>query len=141
MKTLIACVALAITAPAVAQRTSVMPGNFVDVTDIKITPGHFEEYMDFVKARRLPEWNWMKSKGYIKGWHIYQNTYPRAGEPDLFILTEYDNMPAPAEMQRREEEYVAYRKMDEHQMDADVGTRAGIRTVGSQTQLQEILIK
>ncbi len=130
-----------ISAPSSAQRSVAVPGNYSDVTDVKILPGHFEEYMDYLKTKWIKQQEWAKSKGYITGYKVYLNAYPRESEPTLYLLTEYKTVPSAAEIERRADEYAAMMKMDEHQQDADAMTRGPIRTIGSQAMLQEISFK
>jgi hypothetical protein len=131
----------AIATPALAQRSATKPGNYVDVSAVKILPGQFENYMDFLKSQWAKQQEWAKQKGYIVSYRILANTYPRADEPSIYLLTEYATIPTNAEIERRQEEYVAMMKMDEHAMDAASEKRGPMRTIGSQTQLQEIVLK
>jgi len=133
--------ATAVATPALAQRTVTKPGNYVDVSDIKILPGQFENYMNYLKTNWVKQQEWAKSKGYIVSYRILSNNYPRENEPSIFLLTEYATIPTNAEIERRQDEYVAMMKMDETAMDAAAEKRGPMRTVGSQTQLQEIILK
>ncbi len=139
---LLAATATAVSvSPALAQRTVTKPGNYVDVTDVKILPGQFENYMDFLKREWVKQQEWAKSKGYIVGYRVLANNYPRENEATIYLLVEYASVPTNAEIDRRAEEYVAFVKMDEHAMDAASEKRGPMRTIGSQAQLQEILFK
>jgi len=133
--------ATAVATPALAQRSVTKPGNYVDVSDIKILPGQFENYMNYLKTNWVKQQEWAKQKGYIVSYRILANNYPREGEPSIYLLTEYATIPTNAEIERRQDEYVAMMKMDETAMDAAAEKRGPMRTVGSQTQLQEITFK
>ena len=144
LKSLTFAITLAVTAiaaPALAQRSSAKPGNYIDIQDIKVLPGQYENYMDFLKANWVKQNEWAKQKGYIVSYRVLENTYPRENEPTLFLMTEYTTFPDAAEQQRRSDEYVAFMKMDEHAMDAASEKRGPMRTRGSTTMLQEVLLK
>lgn len=137
----LATVATVSVTPAFAQRSVTKPGNYVDVTDVKILPGQFENYMDYLKREWVKQQEWAKSKGYIVGYRVLANNYPRENEATVYLLVEYASIPTNAEIERRQEEYVAFVKMDEHALDAASEKRGPMRTIGSQAQLQEILFK
>ncbi len=137
----VAMFAVATISPAPAQRTITKPGNYVDVSDVEVLPGQFENYMDFLKANWVKQQEWAKQKGYIVGYRILQNLYPRKGEPNIFLLTEYASVPTNAEVERRQDEYAAMMKMDEHAMDEAAVKRGPMRTIGSQSMLQEVILK
>ncbi|MBA3897029.1 MAG: hypothetical protein H0X36_07810 [Sphingomonadaceae bacterium] len=127
--------------PAAAQRSAARYGNYTDVSAIHVLPGQWENYLDFVKTSWVKQQEWAKHKGYIVGYSVVAATYPREGEPNLLLITEYKDIPSQAEAERRQNEYVSMMKMDEHQMDSAAVTRAPMRTLGSQEQYQEILLK
>ncbi len=133
--------ATCVTTPVLAQRSATKPGNYVDVTDVKILPGQFENYMDYLKSQWVKQQEWAKSKGYIVGYRVLANNYPRENEASVYLLVEYASIPTNAEIERRQEEYVAMMKMDEHAMEAASEKRGPMRTISSQAQLQEILFK
>ncbi len=133
--------ATAVATPALAQRSVTRPGNYVDVSAIKILPGQFQNYMNYLKTEWAKQQEWAKQKGYIVSYRILRNLHPRADEPSVYLLTEYAAVPTNAELERRQDEYVAMVKMDETAMDAAAEKRGPMRTVGSQTQLREIVFK
>ncbi|MDB5715499.1 MAG: hypothetical protein JWO15_2896 [Sphingomonadales bacterium] len=127
--------------PALAQRTTTEPGNYTSVSMIKILPGQYENYMDFLAAQWKKQNEFAKSKGYLTSYHVLSAVDPRANEPDLFLVIEFKDWPTNAESKRRQDEFVTMMKMDEHQMDTASGARGPMRTQMGSMTLQEVLLK
>ena len=129
-------------APVFAQASSYTPGSFWDVTGIKFTEGGAEKYLDWVATEWKKQQEFAKSKGWIEDYQVLANTYPRNGEPDIYLMTKYKSTPDAAEQARRQAAFEAFVKMDPHQADAQMAeTRTPIRTIMSTTQLQELKLK
>jgi hypothetical protein len=142
MKTtlLLAAVSLGMVAtPALAQKSAATGGTYWNVQDIFIEPGHAEQYLDFLKAKFQSECAWSMSKGYLVGCKVLGNVNKRMHEPDLFLIRMFKDMPTVAEQERRDAEYSAFVKMDDHQMDAEGASRTPIRKLGDNTLLQELV--
>lgn len=129
------------TTPATAQRSAADYGNYTDVSGIHVLPGQWENYMDYLKTNWVKQNEWAKKKGYVVSYRALAVTYPREGEPNLVLVTEYKDQPSQAEQKRRQDEYVAFMKMDEHQMDTAASERGPMRKLGSQNQYQEVVLK
>ncbi|MBU6206536.1 MAG: hypothetical protein KGQ42_02485 [Alphaproteobacteria bacterium] len=123
---------------ASAQKSVATPGNYWDVQEIMIEPGHTEQYLDFVKKQVMSDCDWYTAKGYELGCKIIMNVNKRRHEPDLIIIRMFKDMPSVAEMQRRQDEYNAAHKTDDHAMDADQATRTPIRKLGDNSLWQEM---
>jgi hypothetical protein len=127
--------------PTLAQRSNNEPGNYTSISMIKILPGQFENYMDFLAGQWKKQGEYAKSKGYIASYHVLSAVDSRANEPDLFLVIEFKDWPSNAESKRRQDEYVALMKMDEHQMDAASASRGPMRTEMGSMTLQEVVLK
>lgn len=125
---------------AMAQRSTVDYGNYTSVSMIKVLPGQFENYMDFLAQQWKKQNAFAKSKGYIVNYRVLNAVDARANEPNLFLVIEFKDWPNNAESKRRQDEYVAMMKMDEHQMDAASGARGPMRTQMGSMTLQEVLL-
>ena len=134
----VAVSALLAFSPATAQRSSVTPGNYWEVSDIKTEPGQFENYADYLKTKWRAQQEFAKSKGYILDYHVLQNSYPRADEANLFLVVIFKDWPSNAEAQRQQDEFVAMMKADEHTLSAQSGARGPMRKQLSQSLLQEL---
>lgn len=132
-------VALAFASPGFTQAIPLEPGSYWDVTEVTVDDGHGAEYADFLASQWKPNQEFAKSKGWIKGYHVFGNPYKRANEPDLYLVTVYDRVPTAAESLAREKEFDAYLKSNSRQRDAQSGVRAKYRKVGGTTMLQELV--
>ncbi len=142
---LLTAVALATTAlaaaPLQAQKSAADYGNYTDVSAVHVLPGQWENYMDYLKTDWIRQNEWAKSKGYILSYRALAVTYPREGEPNLVLIREYKDVPSQAEAKRRDDEFAAFVKLDDHQR-ADASAKRGpMRTIGSQNQYQEVVFK
>ena len=141
----IMAVALATTAllitPALAQRSSADPGNYWEVSDIKLMPGQSENYMDYLNANWKKQQAFAKSKGYILDYHVLMNNYPRDNEPDLYLVVIFKDWPSTADAKKQQDEFVAMMKQDEHQLAAASGNRAVMRRSMGSALLQEVVFK
>lgn len=66
------------------------------------------------------------------------NAYPRAGEPDKYLVTITESVVSGAEGRKRTEEYRAWKKKSIAQMQEESGNRAEYREVMSNSLLQEM---
>lgn len=130
--------ALGFATPAAAQKSAVEPGLYWDVQDIHVENGHTEQYLDWLKDRFQKQCNWSVAKGYWAGCKVVGNVNKRMNEPDLVLIRMFKEIPPPAEMQRRQDEYQATIKMDDHALDADAATRNSFRKIGSDSLWQEL---
>ena len=130
-----------VAAPAMAQRSVAEPGNYWEVSDIKLMPGQSENYIDYLNANWKKQQAFAKSKGYILDYHVLSNNYPRENEPDLYLVVIFKDWPSTAEAKRQQDEFVAMMKADEHQLSKAAGDRAVMRRQMGQALLQEIIFK
>jgi hypothetical protein len=72
---------------------------------------------------------------------IFSNVYARTGEPDLYLVTITDSIVSGTESEKRQKEYMAWRKKTLEQMESESGNRAEYREVISDSLLQELTIR
>lgn len=132
-------VALAFATPLFSQAIPLDPGDYWDVTEVTIDDGHNAEYADFLAAQWKPNQEFAKSKGWIKGYHVFANPYKRANEPDLYLVVVYDRIPTAAEDKAREKDMDAFMRRDSRRRDAESGMRAKYRHIGGTTMLREMV--
>jgi hypothetical protein len=126
-------------APVLAQ-TSENPwkdGAYWQVSAIHVKDGSGLTYANYLANTWRPNMEFQRSRGWIKGYHVLVNEFPREGEPDIYLITTFDTMPTPDESDRRATEMRAFTKMSMAQASAASGQRAEYRTVGSQMLLRE----
>ncbi|MFN7175275.1 MAG: hypothetical protein ACK4MX_00135 [Thermaurantiacus sp.] len=133
-----AAVALMMSAvPAMAQENPWKPGAFWEVTGIHVKDGSALTYARHLADSWVGSMEFQKSRGWITGYHVLTNEYPRQGEPDVYLITTFASAPSPEEMDKRAAEWRAAMKLTMAQAEAASGQRAEYRTVGSQVLLRE----
>jgi hypothetical protein len=125
--------------PAAAQELPLKTGDFWDVGAITIDDGHFGDYADYLAGQYRKQMEFSKSKGWIKGYHIFANVNKRSDEPDLYLVTIFDHVTTPAEDIAREKEINAFLQQNTRQSLAGSGQRATYRHLGSDMLLQEMV--
>jgi hypothetical protein len=145
MKTLLRAgllaVALTCAAPVLAQGYPADPGDFTDVSMIKILPGGDTAYMQFLATEWKKEQEFAKSQGWIKSYKVMSNLYPRAGEPDLFLMVTYADMPNAKEAMKQRDAYIAWQKKSFQTLDQESGDRGKFRTLMGSMLLGEAILK
>ena len=73
---------------AMAQERSYKPGTVWTASRIKVLPGQFDNYMDYLAGqwKRVQEFG--KKEGVILGYHVLSVNNARKDEPDLILLIE-----------------------------------------------------
>lgn len=69
---------------------------------------------------------------------ILANNYPRKGEADLYLITISDHVTTGSEDEKRQVEYVAWKKKSLEQMQKESGNRVEFREVLGSELLQEL---
>lgn len=136
-----AAACLFVSGPALAQANENpwKGGAFWEVTGIHVKDGSGLTYANHLATSWQPNMEFQRSKGWIKGYHVLVNEFPRKDEPDIYLITTFDSMPSPEEADKRATEMRAFTKMSMAQATAASGQRAEYRTVGSQILLREQL--
>jgi hypothetical protein len=131
-----ACAALATS--ALASEWPLISGDFWEVTGIHLKDGGALAYANFLATEWKADQEFAKSKGWIKGYMVLGNTYPRKGEPDLYLIVISERLATGPEGEKRNDEYVAWKKKTTAQMLKESGNRLEIREIGSNWLLQEL---
>ena len=116
-------------------------GDYWEVTGIDIKDGGGLSYAQFLAGEWKENLEFSKSQGWIKGYRIFSNVHPRAGEPDLYLVTISESIVSAAEGDKRFEAYQAWKKKTIAQQQAESGNRAEYREVLSDALLQELTIR
>ena len=123
--------------PLAAQEIPLKDGDYWTVADIKIDDGHAADYADYLAGAWRKSMDWQVSKGYIKGYKMLTNVNPRAGEPDMYLVTIFDHVPTNAESDARGKAVNAYLATTDRAMEASSGDRAKYRHRMGSALLQE----
>jgi hypothetical protein len=123
---------------ASAQNSPLMPGEYEDVAMIDIADGGSVDYANYLAGSWRKNQEFAKSKGWITGYQVFENVYPRPGEPDLYLVVRFNSLPDAAEEERRNQAYRDFVKQSDAQMAAESGNRLKIRTVMGVSLLREL---
>jgi hypothetical protein len=125
-------------APALASDWPLIPGDFVEVTAVKLKDGGAFSYANFLATEWRADQEFAKSKGWIKSYMVLSNAYPRKGEPDLYLVVISERIPSGPEADTRGDEYLAWKKKTQTQLEKESGNRLEIREVEASSLLQEL---
>jgi hypothetical protein len=126
---------------AFAQESSYSPGSVWTMTYVKVEPGQFENYMDYLNGTYKQSMEFQKKEGYIVSWHVYTVNNRRDGEPDVILAVEQKDYLTNAQalaIQKKVNEFLA---TDTRKADAGFGERKKMRTVSGGMEMQELNFK
>lgn len=123
---------------AMADEWPMVQGDFWEVTGVHLKDGGALTYTNFLATEWAADAEFAKSKGWIKAYMVLGNAYTRKGEPDLYLITISERLPSGPEGEKRSDEYMAWKKKSQAQMQKDSGNRLEVREIGSNWLLQEL---
>jgi hypothetical protein len=144
MKSLIvgaAMIAATLASPAMAQDSSYKPGTVWEASRIKVMPGQFENYMDYLAANWKKVQEFGKSQGAIVSYHVLATSNPRAGEPDLILIVEYKDYMTTAQQEVMRKKVNEMLAQTDRQAVAASGERVKMRESLGSTEYQEMILK
>lgn len=115
------------------------PGNYWSVTGIHVNDGSGLRYAQHLANSWSKNQEFAKSQGWIVGYHVLNNVYAREGEPDLYLVTVFSDMPSAEEGEKRRKAWQEFNKKSMAEMQKESGDRAEYRTVGGEMLLREML--
>jgi hypothetical protein len=131
-----ATLAFAAPLPAAAQNDPFIGGDYVSVTGVSIDDGHYLDYANFLSGFYKAQEDFAVKQGWQTSWEILSNVNGRKGEPDLYLVRRFKNIPDSAEGERRAAMIRSQVKMDDAQMEAASGDRAKFRHIEGSQLLQ-----
>jgi hypothetical protein len=131
-------VAAAIPMRALADEWPMTQGDFWEVTGVHLKDGGGLTYANFLATEWKADQEFAKSKGWIKAYMVLGNSYNRKGEPDLYLITISERLASGPEGEKRNEEYMAWKKKSQVQMQKESGNRLEVREIESNSLLQEL---
>lgn len=126
---------------ASAQASSYTPGTVWNVSSIKIEPGQFENYMDFLAKTWKKSNEFGMKEGNVVSYRVLAVNNPREGEPDLYLVIETKDYLTTAQQLALQKKYEEFMAMDQHKMDAGSGERKVMRKLAGSMELQELKLK
>lgn len=121
-----------------AQEWPLVGGDYWTVTGIDVKDGGDLKYANWLADEWRKNAEFAKSKGWIKDFRIMANVHGRVGEPDLYLIRVFEDMPSGPEGEERYKEYLEWQKKSEEQMEAESGNRAEYREVMSTVLIQDL---
>jgi hypothetical protein len=131
-----ATLAFAAPLPAAAQNDPFIGGDYVSVTGVSIDDGHYLDYANVLSGFYKAQEDFAVKQGWQTSWEILSNVNGRKGEPDLYLVRRFKNIPDSAEGERRAAMIRSQVKMDDAQMEAASGDRAKFRHIEGSQLLQ-----
>jgi len=129
--------ALTMTTNVLAQDRPLVSGDYWSVTGIELADGGGLKYAEWLASEWRKNAEFAKSKGWLKDYMIFDNVHARKGEPHLYLVRIFEDMPSGPEGEKRYGEYMEWAAKTEAQMEAESGNRAEYRTVLSTMLLQQ----
>ena len=117
------------------------PGDYWEMTGVHLKDGGALAYSNFLATEWKADQEFAKSKGWIKSYMVLSNAYPRKGEPDLYLIIISDRLATGPEADKRNDEYLAWKKKTDAQLSKESGDRLEIREIESSELLQELKFK
>ena len=111
------------------------------ITSIKILPGGFDAYMDFVATTRKALMNEYKKAGLITDWHVYSAQARSPQEPDVLLSITYKNWAALDGLADRSEAIDRKVVGSQDKATAEGVSRGKIREVLGEETIQELVFK
>ena len=138
---LLASAAMLFGTGALAQSSSYTPGTVWTLSNIKVEPGQFENYMDFLADTWKKSNEFGKKEGNVISYHVFAVNNPRHGEPDLILAIESKDYLTNAEQLAIQKKYEAFMAMDQRKMNTAGGERKVLRKLEGGMELQELKLK
>ena len=130
--------AVAVPMRAQADEWPMTQGDFWEVTGVHLKDGGSLAYATFLATDWKADQEFAKSKGWIKAYMVLSNSYSRKGESDLYLITISERLASGPEGEKRNDEYVAWKKKSQAQMQKESGNRMEVREIESNLLLQEL---
>ncbi|MES2904196.1 MAG: hypothetical protein V4696_08430 [Pseudomonadota bacterium] len=125
-----ALMTITVSAPCVAQDSSMKPGSMWVAARIDVEEGQMENYRDYLTKVWMANQDYAKSQGWLLDYHVLQSVNPRDGEPNIILITRFADMPTAAESERRSE------IMNKRMSQTD---RAATAASGDRNKMREIM--
>ena len=134
-----AMIAATLSTPAIAQQSSMKPGPLWTAAEIDVQDGQMQNYLDYLSNTWIGLQDYAKSQGWLMEYHILQSVNPRDGEPNIVLLTRFDDFPSAAEIERRQALIAQRTGQDAHQASTASGQRNPMRKQMGSVLYRELL--
>lgn len=133
--------AAALATPAMAQESSYRPGTVWETSQIKVLPGQFENYMDYLATtwKKIAEMG--KADGAVVDYHVLSTNNARTGEPDLILIIEYKDYRTTAQQEATRRKVNAMLAQNNRTAATAGGERGKMRELMGSTEYEELILK
>jgi hypothetical protein len=138
-----AALVLAVTmaGPVAAQESSYKPGTVWQVSEIKVLPGQFENYMDYLATTWKKVQEAGKADGMVVSYHVLSLDNSRQNEPDLVLVIEYKDYLTTAQQEAMQKKVNALLAQDNRMAATASAGRAKMREPMGSQAYQELILK
>ena len=133
--------AVALGAPAMAQESNYKPGSVWQSSRIKVLPGQFENYMDYLATAWKKNQEFAKTEGIVLNYHVLAVNNRRQDEPHLILIVEYKDYATTAQQEAFSKKLNAMMAMDDRKQATANGARGAMREQMGSTEYQELVLK
>ena len=121
---------LAFATPAGAQdEFPLTPGEWVEIGMIDVEDGHTLDYANHLAGIWKSGQEYAKQQNWITDYEVLVNAYPRDGEPDVYLITRFNQFDTPEEAEMHDQQYREHMQRTIAQLESESGDRAEYRTV------------
>ena len=113
-------------------------GDYWEVTGIKTADGAGLKYARWLAGEWRKNSEFAKSQGWIKDFMVISNVHARSDEPDLYLISVFENMATVEQGEERRKKYLEWAKKSMDKMAEESGNRAEYRTVMSTSLLRHM---
>ena len=141
LTTTVLAATMAMAGPAMTQERSYKPGSVWTASRIKVMPGQFDNYMDFLGGqwKRVQEFG--KKEGVVLSYHVLSVNNARKDEPDLIPLIETKDYMTTAQQDAFNDKMNAYLASDDRKQAAASAARGPMREQQGSVEYQELILK
>lgn len=132
-------VTMTLATSAYAQDSSVKAGSLWQAGRIYVEDGQSENYMDYLTKTWMQQQEFAKSQGWLLEYHILSSVNPRDGEPNIILLTRYNDFPSAAEVERRSDLMNKHMRLTDRSAAAASGDRMRMRKLMGSALYREML--
>lgn len=124
-----------------AQESSYKPGSVYEISYIKVLPGQFENYMDYLSGNWKKRQEFAKKEGVVLSYKVLSVNNARNGEPDLVLMIEYKDYGSIAEREAFGKKLDAYMAQTARAAEEASASRQKMRELMGSMELQELVLK
>lgn len=115
------------------------PGQLWTAARIEVHDGQMQNYQDWLAKTWIANQEYAKSQGWLLEYHILSSVNPRDGEPNIVLITRFNDFPSAAEVERRNAMMAKHTGQDAHQAAAASGERNPMRRQMGSVLYRELL--